>query len=89
MTDSPDVDDLAPSAPAPIVAVERVVDAVRRADDSLTMLDSVRIASTQAARNALRDTRLRVLERMLDEVRAAVGVEAPPASGQAELEVDA
>jgi hypothetical protein len=62
-----------------------VVDGVRRADESLLMLASVQIANTQAARGALRDARLTVLERLLDDVRQAVGVEAPVPPGQMQL----
>lgn len=70
-----------------LVVIDLVRDAVREADDRLMMLAGVQIAGTQAARNALRDTRLAVLERLLADVRAAVGLEAPVAPGQTSLEV--
>lgn len=66
-------------------AYDRVRTAVRRADESLTMLAGVPIAGTQGARHAMNATRLTVLERFLDDVRQAVGLEAPVPPGQMEL----
>lgn len=64
----------------------RVVGAVNRADESITLLASVQIANTQGARQALQAARLTVLDRLLDDVRHAVGVPAPVAPGQLTLE---
>lgn len=84
MPDETPVDD---DPRVPLVAVELVRDAVTRADETLAMLAGVPIAGTQAARHALTATRETVLERLLDDVRAAVGLEAPVAPGQTALEV--
>lgn len=74
--------------PPDVLVVEAVRDAVTRADETLTMLAAVPIAGTQAAENQMRATRLGVLERLLADVRAAVGLEPPPAAGQQELDVE-
>lgn len=83
MTDETTPDDVGPTA---MEAYEATRTAVRRADESLTMLAGVPIASTQGARHAMDATRLTVLDRLLDEVRAAVGLERPAAPGQLGLE---
>jgi predicted proteasome-type protease len=88
MPDDTPFDETAGETEAGLDAIDtlnRVHDVVRRADESLLMLDSVPIAGTQGARHAMNATRLTVLERLLDDVRDAVGLEAPVPPGQMEL----
>lgn len=88
MPDETPVDETAGETDAGLDAIDtlgRIVDAVSRADESLLMLASVPIADTQGARHAMNATRLRVLERLLDDARGAVGLEAPVPPGQMEL----
>jgi hypothetical protein len=54
--------------------------ALDRADEDLSLLDSVPVADTQAAKNAMTGARVEALERFRGRVREAVGSPEPPAA---------